>query len=125
MYIHTKSNRPPSILKQIPKSVSNRLSSHSANEDVFNKSAPLFNRSLERSGYSEPNQHNLDGRIRRHRSLKIIWYNLPHSMNVETNIGRTFLNLVKKHFPNGQRLNKIFSRSTLEISYSQAQKSEG
>ena len=39
-------------------------------------------------------------------------------MNVETNVGRTFLNLVKKHFPNGHRLHKIFNKNTLKVSYS-------
>ena len=120
LYIHAKSNHPPSILKQIPKSVSNRLTSHSANEDVFNEAAPLFNRSLERSGYTEKVDYNPEVRrnIRRNRSRKIIWYNPPYSMNVETNVGRTFLNLIRKHFPDGHRLHKIFNKNTLKVSYS-------
>ena len=39
-------------------------------------------------------------------------------MNVETNVGRTFLGLVKKHFPEGHRLHKIFNKNTLKVSYS-------
>ena len=124
-YIHAKSNHPPSILKQIPKSVSERLSSHSANENVFKESAPLFNRSLEKSGYTEkvtfnPETHQQirNSQTRRNRQRKIIWYNPPYSMNVVTNVGRTFLNLIKKHFPNGHRLHKIFNKNTLKVSYS-------
>ena len=72
LYIHAKSNHPPSILKQIPKSVSNRLTSHSSNEDVFNEAAPLFNRSLEKSGYSEKVNYNpaTQQNNRRNRSEK-------------------------------------------------------
>ena len=33
------------------------------------------------------------------RKRKIIRFNPPYSMNVETNIGKIFLKLVKKHFP--------------------------
>ena len=37
IYIHTSSNHPPSITKQIPKSISRRLSSNSSNINIFNK----------------------------------------------------------------------------------------
>ena len=36
---------------------------------------------------------------------------------MRTNIGRLFLNLIKKHFEN-QKLSKIFNRNTVKISYS-------
>ena len=37
IYIHTSSNHPPSIIKQIPKSISHRLSDNSSNIRIFNK----------------------------------------------------------------------------------------
>ena len=39
-------------------------------------------------------------------------------MNVETNVGRTFLCLIRKHFPARHRLHKIFNKNTLKVSYS-------
>ena len=39
-------------------------------------------------------------------------------MNVETNIGKTFLKLVKKHFPRKNSFHKIFNKNTVKISYS-------
>ena len=39
-------------------------------------------------------------------------------MNVQTNIGREFLNLVSKHFPKKHRYNKIFNKNTVKVSYS-------
>ena len=47
------------------------------------------------------------------RKRKIIWF-----MNVETNIGNTFLKLVKKHFPRNNSFHKTFNRKTSKISYS-------
>ena len=38
-YVHSKSNHPPSILKNIPKNVNKRLSSISANKEVFDEAA--------------------------------------------------------------------------------------
>ena len=41
------------------------------------------------------------------------------SMNVSTNIGRNFLNLIDKHFPSHHKLHiKIFNRNTVKVSYS-------
>ena len=39
-------------------------------------------------------------------------------MNVETNIGKTFLNLIVKHFPKTNKFHKIFNRNTVRVSYS-------
>ena len=52
------------------------------------------------------------------RKRKVIWYNPPFSQSVKTNIGKTFLNLIRKHFHPLHRLNKIFNTRTLKISYS-------
>ena len=52
------------------------------------------------------------------RKRKIIWFNPPYSMNVEANIGKTFLKLVKKHFARNNSFHKVFSNKTIKISYS-------
>ena len=49
---------------------------------------------------------------------KIIWFNPHYSKNVKTNVGKVFLKLLKKHFPGSHILHKIFSKSTVKISYS-------
>ena len=54
----------------------------------------------------------------RNRARNITWFNPLYSQNVKTNIGKTFLNLVKKHFPRDHKLYKIFNRNTLKLSYS-------
>ena len=52
------------------------------------------------------------------RKRKIICFNPPYSMNVEINIGKTFLKLVKKHFPCNNSFHKILNKNTINISYS-------
>ena len=52
------------------------------------------------------------------RQRNIIWYNLPYSRNVETNVGKCFLSLVDQHFPKCNSLHKIFNRNTITLSNS-------
>ena len=52
-YVNTKSNHLPSILKEMPKFVSQCLSSTSFNEQIFNAAAPFYNGILDKCGYSE------------------------------------------------------------------------
>ena len=52
------------------------------------------------------------------RQRKIIWFNPPCSVNVETNIGKTFLKLLDKHFVKTNKIHKIFNRNNVKVSYS-------
>ena len=51
-------------------------------------------------------------------TTKIIWFNPPYSKSVKTNIGKIFLNLIKKHFPPHHKFHKLFDKNTVKISYS-------
>ena len=120
MYIDANSNHPPPIIKQIPKSVSKRISNNSSNQEIFDTAAPLYNNILEKCGYSEKINYCPDTQptSRKNRSRKVIWYNPPFSMNVETNVAKTFLALVRKHFPRYHKFNKIFNKNNVKVSYS-------
>ena len=39
------------------------------------------------------------------------------AMRVKTNVGKTFLKLLQRHFPKRHRMYKIFNRNTVKISY--------
>ncbi|PIK62563.1 hypothetical protein BSL78_00459 [Apostichopus japonicus] len=120
-YINAQSNHPPSITKQIPTSISKRISSLSSDKDTFDQAAPLYREALKRSGYAEPINFTPTETTRTkppNRGRKIIWFNPPFSKAVKTNIGATFLRLIQKHFPPTHKLRKIFNRNTLKISYS-------
>ena len=120
IYVDRNSNHPPSILKNIPESINNRLSKISANEEVFNQAIPPFQEALQKSGYDfqlkfsppAPNQQKKNCRKR-----KITWFNPPFSKHVKTNIGKKFLELLDKHFPAGHPLSKIVNRNCVKISY--------
>ena len=52
LYVHSKSNHPPNILKNIPLSVNKRLSNISANETVFEEAAQPYQEALDWGGYT-------------------------------------------------------------------------
>ena len=52
------------------------------------------------------------------KKRNIIWFNPPYSKNVKTNIGKTFLQLLSKHFPKDHQMHKIFNKNTVKDSYS-------
>ena len=79
LYVHKESNHPPNILTNIPESINNRLSSISANENVFNEMRLPYQEALNKSGYNyqlkfkeSPNSNtkNPSGNNRKNRSRK-------------------------------------------------------
>ena len=116
LYISHKSNHPPNIIKNLPDSISRRLTDISSDHHVFKDAVPLCNNALRQSGYSENLQYledwktNKGSRKGRNRQRNIVWFNPPFSKNVITNIGQRFLRLINKHFPKGSVLNKIFNK---------------
>ena len=54
----------------------------------------------------------------RSRPRNIIWFNPPFSVNVQTNVARSFLCLIDKHYPKSHVLHKIFNRNNVKVSYS-------
>ena len=45
-YINGQSNHPPNIIKQLPKTIEQRLSNNSSNERIFNEAAQLYEKAL-------------------------------------------------------------------------------
>ena len=82
----------------------------------------IFNDAFKTSGYREGLQYVRSDisadRNRRNRPRKIIWFNPPYSVNVQTNVARSFLCLIDKHFPRSHSLHKIFNRNNVTVSYS-------
>ena len=125
LYLNRESNHPPIVIKNLPQSINKRLTSVSANQEVFEEAAPTYAAALSKSGFNyalvyneEP--ANTEGQARRKKNRKrtIIWFNPPYSQSVKTDVGATFLRLVKRHFPEGSALRKIFNKNTLKVSYS-------
>ena len=68
--------------------------------------------------YKETLQYIPKQKQKRKRQRKIIWFNPPFNKNVETDIGRKFIQIIDRNFPREHKLSKIFNRNTLKISYS-------
>ena len=124
VYVHRLSDHPPTILNNLPKSISRRLSEMLSSKETFEQATDIYNSALQASRYNERleyiNQEVKDERVRnkRQRNRQIIWYNPPFINSVTTNIAQKFLRLVDRHFPKKSKLHKIFNRNTLKVSYS-------
>ena len=120
-YIHISLNHPPSIIKEIPRSIEKRLSILSSSKDIFQESAIYYEKCLKNSGYKtklqyqQPKENNQN---KKKRKRNIIWFNPPYSKSVKTNIGRIFIKLISKHFPPNHKFVKIFNKNTIKLSYS-------
>ena len=123
MYINKNLNYPPTVLRQLAKLFSKRISETSSNEQILKKSIPICDEALKKSGSHEKLEYvrekvekhgKEDGRWKR----KIMWFNPPYCNNVKSNVGKQFLKLVRRHLPKGHKLNKIFKKNTLKVSFS-------
>lgn len=125
-YIHSESNHPPAIIKQLPLSIESRLRTISSSKSIFDEASKTYQDALERSGYNhilkyEDDQEDNSGRMnhqKRNRKRNIIWFNPPYSKSVTTNVGKYFLKLLEKHFPKHHKFRKIFNKNTVKVSYS-------
>ena len=118
LYVHSKSNHPPCIIKNIPEAINKRLSEISSDEEAFNEAAPPYQEALQKSGYlytlkfTPAQQQSPESTTnKRKRQRDIIWFNPPFSKNVQTNIGREFLNLIENCFPPKHKLRKLFNKN--------------
>ena len=80
LYVHSKSNHPPNIIRNIPEYVNRLISEISSDEAVFNEAATMYQDALYKSWYKYKLEFNPPQRApcqRRNRSRKIIWFNPP------------------------------------------------
>ena len=83
-------------------------------EDVLKKSG--HNAELT---YEKPmDDKKSDTKAPRKRKRNVLWYNPPFSRSVQTNIGKRFFALLRKHFGKDSRYRKLFNRNTVKLSYS-------
>ena len=122
LYINATSNYPPSVLKQIAKSVSKRMTANTCNEDIFCKSAPFHNSILQDCGFNENIKYYpeelVPSRKRKNHSRNIIWYNPPFSRNVKPNVGKHFFKFLKKRWGKNHKYHKNKNRWSVAIKIS-------
>ena len=114
LYIDSRSNHPPCIIKQLPVSINKRLCSLSSDEKSFRSIRPIYEDALKRSrfnmklSYSERHKAT-PTQSKTTRKRNIIWFNPPYSKNVKTKVAQKFLRLIDKYFPKSSKLHKIFN----------------
>ena len=118
VYLHVDSDHPPTVIRSVPKTVETRLSLLSSSEEIFNEEKRPYEDALKNSGHKIKLEYKPPGKSKRVRRRQITYFNPPYSKRVKTNIGRTFLHLIDKHFPKGTKLAKVMNRNCVKLSYS-------
>ena len=119
-YVHQKSNHPPSVLKNLPKNINNRLRKISGNEEIFDAAIPQYQEALKKSEYDHVlrfKQTDQDKPKKKRRNRRVCWFNPPYSNNVKSNIGAQFLKIISETFPKTSSLYKIANRNKIKVSY--------
>ena len=109
-YIHVNSDHPPSIIKEIPRSIEKRPSILSPSKNIFQESVVYYEKSLKNNGCKTIQN-------KKKRKRNIIWFNPPYSKSARTNIARIFIKLINKHFPPNHKFIKIFNKNTIKLSF--------
>ncbi len=118
LYVNKKSNHPPSVIKQIPHSINQRISSISCDEREFEKAKPVYEEALKQSGYDVCLKFCTNEKKTRKRQRKVIWFNPPFSVNVQSRVGKIFFDILDKNFPSHHKFHRLFNRCTVKLSYS-------
>lgn len=119
-YVHKDSNHPPAVIKQIPRTVEDRLSMLSSTKEIFEEIKGPYQQALKDSGHDHQLKfnENVGKKKKKSRHRKVIWFNPPWSKSLKTPVGKIFLSLLEKHFPKGSPLYRFYNKQTIKISYS-------
>ena len=112
---NTSYSHPSQVIKQLPTSITKRLSNNSSNEEISNALKYEYETALKNSSYQQTKlifSKKEQRKQKRIRNQNIIWFNPPFSRNVTTNVAKRFLNLLDIYFPKSNKLHKIFNRTT-------------
>ena len=117
-YVHRDSDHPPNIIQNIPAAINKCLCSISSDNVVFCENSKIHQKAFNYSGYNHQltfndSQTAHPSKCKRHRNVS--WFNPPYSMNVKTNIDRSFLSLVDFHLHKDHPLHRIQSRSVIAV----------
>ena len=115
-YVNRGFNHQTQVFKHVPKGIEHRLSNNSSNKEIFERSKQEYEEALKNDGYrinlEYRGREESNTQKRRNRPRKILWFNPPN------NLGKEFFKLLKRNFPSGSPLHKIFNKNCVKISYS-------
>ena len=121
-YVNRESNHPTQVFKHVTKGIEHRLSNNSSNKEIFERSKQEYEEALKNDGYrinlEYRDREESNTQKRRNRPRKILWCNPLYNMGVVNNLGKEFFKLLKRNFPSGSPLHKIFNKNCVKLSYS-------
>ena len=121
-YVNRGSNHPIQVFKHVPKGIEHILSNNSSNREIFERTKQEYEEALKNDGYRVNLEYKNRDRIgtqgKRNRPRKILWFNPPYNMEVVNNLGKEFFKILKRNFPSGSQLHKIFNKNCIKLSYS-------
>ena len=119
-YIHTWSNHPLNVKKQLPSMIAKHLSQNSSNKNEFEKAAPDYEEAFYKRvdttsncNMKRPRNSNQETEVEIHFGLTP-----PYNATVKTNLGKELFRLLIKHFPKQSPFHKLFNRNNVKSSYS-------
>ena len=83
----------------------------------FKKQYTLTKKALQNSGYRLILTYKRPKNDNNSAKREIICFNPPFNLKTKTKIEKLFVNLLDKHFPSHNKLQKLFNRTTVKISY--------
>ena len=132
-YVHSQSNHPKNILKNMSANTEQRISKLCSSEVLFNKHVDYYSSILKNSGHRSDLKYEKKPRKLqpgRTRTRKMVWYNPPFCLSVKTKIGKRFFEILNDHWPEpvphpntGVKpertgLNLILNKNTVKLSFS-------
>ena len=125
VYVNKHLNHPPNTLKELPKAINKRITNVSCIQVIFGAGKGTYKQTLHNNGFDEElkyknkdSEEQTRNKEKRMRRRKIILFNPPFSLSVNTNIGQLFFKMLKLNFLKSNPLSKIFKRNTIKIDFS-------
>lgn len=85
------------------------------NGDGYDQTSLLS--SLQKSKKMKMNKDKKEKKKRKKRKCKTIWFNPPFFLSIRTNVGKIFLELLKRYFWKDNTLHKIFNYNNVKMTY--------
>ena len=122
LYVNTRSNHPLCFTKQLPHMINNKIAQQSCDRESFDNAIPSYAEALKKAGHLLCTTYSMHSttspNCKKPRKRNITWFNPLYNMEVKTNIGKKFFNLINKHFLVNNRLHKICNKFNIKLSYS-------
>ena len=88
---------------------------NSSNQEILNIAKVEYEDAPTELGYNVDLKHtNNISEKQKTRNRNIIWFKPPLSKLISTNLAKTFVQLVTKHFPRNHKLHKMFNGNTVK-----------